>query len=81
MITITNAEERFWSELNEEVRQKKMARAERAIKESGLSDAIEILKDIPEIGIVTLTHRDVVRHELVQKITEAYDRTAGQSPD
>ena len=50
-------------------------------KRSGLSDAIEILKDIPEIGIVTLTHRDVVRHELVQKITEAYDRTAGQSPD
>ena len=42
-------------------------------KRSGLSDAVEILKNIPEIGIVTLTHRDVVRHELVQKITEAYD--------
>ena len=42
-------------------------------KRSGLAEAIEILKDIPEIGIVELTHRDVVRHELVQKITEAYD--------
>lgn len=48
-------------------------------KRSGLSEAIEILKDIPEIGIVELTHRDVVRHELVQKITEAYDLAASES--
>ena len=42
-------------------------------KKSGLSEAIEILKDIPEIGIVHLTHKDVVRHELVQQIVKAYD--------
>ena len=47
-------------------------------KRSGLAEAIEILKDIPEIGIVELTHRDVVRHELVQKITEAYDHAAAE---
>ena len=32
-----------------------------------------ILKDIPEIGMVHLTHKDVVRHELVQTIVKAYD--------
>lgn len=42
-------------------------------KKSGLAEAIEILKDIPEIGVVHLTHKDVVRHELVQTIVKAYD--------
>ena len=42
-------------------------------KKSGLAEAIEILKDIPEIGMVPLTHKDVVRHELVQTIVKAYD--------
>ena len=43
-------------------------------KRSGLAEAIEILFGIPEIGMVTLTGKDVVRHELVQKIVEAYER-------
>lgn len=43
-------------------------------KRSGLAEALEILKDIPEIGIVHLTSKDVVRHELVQRIVDAYDR-------
>lgn len=42
-------------------------------KKSGLSEALEILKDIPAIGMVRLTAKDVVRHELVQRIVEAYD--------
>ena len=42
-------------------------------KKSGLAEAIEILKDIPENGMVHLTHKDVVRHELVQTIVKAYD--------
>lgn len=42
-------------------------------KKSGLAEAIEILKDIPGIGMVHLTHKDVVRHELVQTIVKAYD--------
>ena len=42
-------------------------------KKSGLAEAIDILKDIPAVGIVRLTPKDVVRHELVQQIVEAYD--------
>ena len=42
-------------------------------KQSGLAEAIEVLKDIPAIGIVRLSHQDVVRHELVQQIVQAYD--------
>lgn len=40
---------------------------------SGLKDAWDKLKGIKEIGFVPLTHADVVRHTLVQKIIEAYD--------
>ncbi len=42
-------------------------------RSSGLEEAVRILKDIPEIGIVELTPKDIVRHELVQQIIEAYD--------
>ena len=41
-------------------------------RRSGLQEALDILRDIPEIGIIRLTGKDVVRHELVQKIVEAY---------
>ena len=40
---------------------------------SGLEESVRILKDIEEIGIVELTEKDVVRHELVMKIIHAYD--------
>jgi len=33
----------------------------------------DFLKDIPAVGIVHLTHNDVMRHELVQQIVQAYD--------
>ena len=42
-------------------------------KISGLEMSIRILKNIDEIGIVKLTHADVVRHPLVQKIVKAYE--------
>ncbi|MBR2664523.1 MAG: PhoH family protein [Clostridia bacterium] len=42
-------------------------------KRSGLEEAVEILREIPAIGIVELTTKDIVRHELVQQIIEAYD--------
>ena len=50
-------------------------------KKSGLVEALEVLKGIDDIGIVTLTHRDVVRHELVQAIVRAYERHARQAAD
>jgi len=43
-------------------------------KKSGLKDAVEILKDVEGIAIVELTHRDVVRHRLVKKIIECYEK-------
>lgn len=43
-------------------------------KQSGLSEAIQLLKGIPGIGIVELTGKDIVRHELVQRIVEAYEK-------
>ena len=42
--------------------------------ESGLEQALMILKEIEDIGICTLTNRDVVRHPLVQKIVKAYEK-------
>ncbi len=45
-------------------------------KRSGLVEALEVLRDVKDIGIVRLTHRDVVRHELVQAIVKAYEKHA-----
>lgn len=41
---------------------------------SGLEEASEILKGIDEIAIVNLSSDDVVRHPLVQKIIERYEK-------
>lgn len=41
---------------------------------NGLGEAQKVLKDIDGIKFITLTGNDVVRHELVQRIIEAYDR-------
>lgn len=43
-------------------------------KHSGLLDATKILSGIEDIGIITLTNKDVVRHPLVQKIIQAYEK-------
>ena len=42
-------------------------------KTSGLKIAMKVLEDIDDIAICTLTGADVVRHQLVQKIIEAYE--------
>ena len=39
---------------------------------SGLSDAIEVLKDTDGIGFTNFSSSDVVRHPLVKKIIDAY---------
>lgn len=44
-------------------------------KPMGLIQAQEILKDIKGIEFIQLTGADVVRHELVQQIVEAYDKS------
>ena len=43
-------------------------------KNSGLVESTKILKTIDDIGICTLTNKDVVRHPLVQKIINAYEK-------
>ncbi|QDD91574.1 PhoH family protein [Pseudomonas oryzihabitans] len=41
---------------------------------SGLKHVIEVLRDVPGIGFTHFESKDVVRHPLVQRIVEAYDR-------
>ncbi len=43
---------------------------------SGLAEAVKLLKNVEGIGHVVFTHQDVVRHELVARIVEAYDRAS-----
>jgi len=43
-------------------------------KKSGLKEVIKILKGIKGIEFVFLTEKDVIRHELVQKIIKAYEK-------
>ena len=43
-------------------------------KRSGLLDASKILGKISGVEFITLTNKDVVRHPLVQKIIEAYEK-------
>lgn len=41
---------------------------------SGLHEALEILSGIEGIGVVKLGNKDIVRHKLVTKIVNAYDK-------
>ena len=41
---------------------------------SGLAEAVRLLARVEGIGHVVFTREDVVRHELVARIVDAYDR-------
>lgn len=41
---------------------------------SGLVQALRVLRDVPGIGRVEFGKKDIVRHALVQRIVEAYER-------
>ena len=43
-------------------------------RRSGLVEAVKILKNIEDIGIIQFTEKDVVRHRLVQAIIKAYEK-------
>jgi len=43
-------------------------------KRSGITDAMRILRNVPDISINTFTEKDVVRHKLVQDIIKAYEK-------
>ena len=46
---------------------------------SGLSEAMEILGNVPGIGFVQMNRKDIVRHKLVTRIVEAYDKHKHQT--
>jgi len=48
-----------------------------APENNGLAEADRVLNKVPEIKFIYLTSEDTVRHELVQKIIEAYAQTNG----
>ncbi len=42
---------------------------------SGLRDAVKVLKDVEEIKFIHFDERDIVRHRIVTKIVNAYEKT------
>ncbi|MBR3705313.1 MAG: PhoH family protein [Oscillospiraceae bacterium] len=47
-------------------------------KPSGLKEAMRVLEDVEDIAICRLSSADVVRHVLVQRIIEAYEKKAAR---
>jgi phosphate starvation-inducible PhoH-like protein len=43
-------------------------------QQSGLKEAAHILNNVPGIGFIELTEKDVVRHRLVRDIIQAYQK-------
>jgi len=50
-------------------------------RRSGLQHAAQILSGVRGVGFTFFTSRDVVRHPLVQRIVEAYDRSRSDDAD
>ena len=48
---------------------------------SGLMHAQRVLNGVPGIGFVTLTKKDIVRHKLVTRIVEAYEKHEKQAAE
>ena len=49
-------------------------------KTSGLTEAVRVLKGVDDIDFCFLKDTDVVRHELVRKIINAYDKYYEKNP-
>ncbi|MBR1681937.1 MAG: PhoH family protein [Bacteroidaceae bacterium] len=45
---------------------------------SGLRDALDILRDVEGIARIEMTQKDIVRHKLVTRIVEAYEKIKAQ---
>jgi len=48
---------------------------------SGLLNALDVLKEVEGLSIIRLTAKDIVRHELVQRIVDAYDKFSKGNKD
>ena len=44
------------------------------VKKSGLEDALTVVSGIDKIASIHFSHKDVVRHQIVQEIVEAYEK-------
>jgi phosphate starvation-inducible PhoH-like protein len=49
-------------------------------QKSGLIDALEVLKNVKGIAKVEFDVKDIVRHKLVQRIVEAYEKRVPPTP-
>lgn len=49
-------------------------------RKSGLVEALGLLADVPDIAFVEMNQKDIVRHRLVTRIVNAYDKTLPVSP-
>ena len=45
-----------------------------AAQKSGLKDALDVLRDVKGIARVEFSQKDIVRHKLVQRIVDAYEK-------
>ncbi len=50
-------------------------------QKSGLLHVLQVLEHVPDIGICRMTGRDVVRHQLVEKIVDAYEGLEKRASD
>jgi phosphate starvation-inducible PhoH-like protein len=50
-------------------------------QKSGLREAVDVLADVRGIAFTRFQREDVVRHPLVARIVEAYDRATVQQPE
>jgi phosphate starvation-inducible PhoH-like protein len=48
---------------------------------SGLRDAMETLDDVKGVATIRFSEKDVVRHRLVKRIVDAYDKVAKSRDD
>ena len=46
---------------------------------SGLAEALDVLKDINEIAVIRMDAKDIVRHKLVTRIVNAFDKYDNES--
>lgn len=51
------------------------------VSQSGLVEAIQVLEGVKGIGFTKFSEKDVVRHPIVQRVIEAYNRYEQQNPD
>ncbi len=50
-------------------------------QKSGLREALDTLSGIEEIAVVEMSKKDIVRHKLVTKIVQAYEKVDNTHPD